>query len=92
MCGHASRIRIDGVQPPKPFQAEYEGSIPFTRSKQFQALTKLSAFQGSRFVTSGRLIHRSPVTARWAIEERKMRTGRVASAPHRDVLHAPYWL
>ena len=29
---------VGGVQPPKPFQAEYEGSIPFTRSNPFQRL------------------------------------------------------
>jgi hypothetical protein len=23
---------VESIQPPKPFQAEYEGSIPFTRS------------------------------------------------------------
>jgi hypothetical protein len=23
---------FESIQPPKPFQAEYEGSIPFTRS------------------------------------------------------------
>jgi hypothetical protein len=33
------RMAIDGVQPPKPFQAEYEGSIPFTRSKRFRWLS-----------------------------------------------------
>jgi hypothetical protein len=26
-------MRLESIQPPKPFQAEYEGSIPFTRSK-----------------------------------------------------------
>jgi hypothetical protein len=30
------RMGIESIQPPKPFQAEYEGSIPFTRSKQFR--------------------------------------------------------
>jgi len=29
---------FDNVQPPKPFQAEYEGSIPFTRSNVFNGL------------------------------------------------------
>jgi hypothetical protein len=27
------RMRLECIQPPKPFQAEYEGSIPFTGSK-----------------------------------------------------------
>ena len=26
------RTALESIQPPKPFQAEYEGSIPFTRS------------------------------------------------------------
>jgi hypothetical protein len=26
------RMAVESIQPPKPFQAEYEGSIPFTRS------------------------------------------------------------
>jgi len=26
----------ESIQPPKPFQAEYEGSIPFTRSNDFK--------------------------------------------------------
>jgi hypothetical protein len=26
------RMGVESIQPPKPFQAEYEGSIPFTRS------------------------------------------------------------
>jgi hypothetical protein len=26
-------MALECIQPPKPFQAEYEGSIPFTRSK-----------------------------------------------------------
>jgi hypothetical protein len=25
---------VESIEPPKPFQAEYEGSIPFTRSKR----------------------------------------------------------
>jgi hypothetical protein len=25
-------MALDSIQPPTPFQAEYEGSIPFTRS------------------------------------------------------------
>jgi hypothetical protein len=28
------RMGVESIQPPKPFQAEYEGSIPFTRSKR----------------------------------------------------------
>jgi len=27
------RRRLESVQPPKPFKAEYEGSVPFTRSR-----------------------------------------------------------
>jgi hypothetical protein len=26
-------MRLESIQPAKPFQAEYEGLIPFTRSK-----------------------------------------------------------
>jgi hypothetical protein len=29
-------MALDSIQPPKPFQAEYEGSIPFTRSNFFK--------------------------------------------------------
>src|SRR6516165_5562982 len=32
------RTALDCVQPPKTFQAEYEGSIPFTRSNVFIGL------------------------------------------------------
>jgi len=32
-------MALDSIQLPKPFQAEYEGSIPSTRSKQFQWLS-----------------------------------------------------
>ncbi len=35
---------INGIQPPKPFQAEYEGSIPFTRSKFFNNLARQELF------------------------------------------------
>jgi hypothetical protein len=31
-------MAIECIQPPKPFQAEYEGSIPFTRSNVFIGL------------------------------------------------------
>jgi hypothetical protein len=31
-------MRIGGLQLPTPFQAEYEGSIPFTRSNDFNEL------------------------------------------------------
>jgi hypothetical protein len=37
-------MAVDCIQPPKPFQAEYEGSIPFTRSNninQFFGLLQL---------------------------------------------------
>ena len=34
--GRFVRMDIEGIQTPNPFQAEYEGSIPSTRSKQFQ--------------------------------------------------------
>jgi hypothetical protein len=30
-------MSVESIQPPKPFQAEYEGSIPFTRSNVFKA-------------------------------------------------------
>jgi hypothetical protein len=36
-------MRIESIQPPKPFQAEYEGSIPFTRSTIFYATIRSSA-------------------------------------------------
>jgi hypothetical protein len=32
------RTAIERIQPPQPFQAEYEGSIPFTRSNRFSDL------------------------------------------------------
>jgi len=32
------RTGVESIQPPKPFQAEYEGSIPFTRSNVFNGL------------------------------------------------------
>ena len=31
-------MALDSIQSPKPFQAEYEGSIPFTRSNTFNCL------------------------------------------------------
>jgi hypothetical protein len=34
---------VGGLQPPKPFQAEYEGSIPFTRSNVFKHLSRFPA-------------------------------------------------
>jgi len=37
-------MRLESIQPPKPFQAEYEGSIPFTRSNVFSALVRVSDF------------------------------------------------
>jgi hypothetical protein len=36
LLGSFVRMGVESIQPPKPFQAEYEGSIPFTRSKAFQ--------------------------------------------------------
>jgi len=33
-------MAIESIQPPKPFQAEYEGSIPFTRSNVFNRLAQ----------------------------------------------------
>jgi hypothetical protein len=41
-------MRFESIQPPKPFQAEYEGSIPFTRSNDFNDL----ALQGLFILTS----------------------------------------
>jgi hypothetical protein len=38
------RMSVDSIQPPKPFQAEYEGSIPFTRSSFFKDLARRSDF------------------------------------------------
>jgi hypothetical protein len=35
------RRALEGIQAPKPFQAEYEGSIPFTRSNVFKHLLDL---------------------------------------------------
>ena len=62
------RIRLESIQPPKPFQAEYEGSIPFTRSSLFNNLTR-----GSDFISDARfpidcftcllIGHRIPSTA-----------------------------
>jgi hypothetical protein len=40
---------VESIQPPKPFQAEYEGSIPFTRSNAFNELTRQELF----ILTSG---------------------------------------
>jgi hypothetical protein len=37
-------MRLESIQPPKPFQAEYEGSIPFTRSKIFDGLSCQGVF------------------------------------------------
>jgi hypothetical protein len=31
-------MALDSIQPPTPFQAEYEGSIPFTRSNKINDL------------------------------------------------------
>jgi hypothetical protein len=33
---------VESVQAPKAFQAEYEGSIPFTRSIFFNGLSSVS--------------------------------------------------
>jgi hypothetical protein len=33
-------MRLETIQLPKPFQAEYEGSIPFTRSNVFKHLSR----------------------------------------------------
>jgi hypothetical protein len=41
---------LESIHPPKPFQAEYEGSIPFTRSKLFNGV-----FQD---LCHGRVAHR----------------------------------
>jgi hypothetical protein len=38
------RTGIESIQPPKPFQAEYEGSIPFTRSNDFNGLARQELF------------------------------------------------
>jgi hypothetical protein len=38
------RMRLECIQPPKPFQAEYEGSIPFTRSNDFNGLARQELF------------------------------------------------
>ena len=40
-------MALDSIQLPKSFQAEYEGSIPFTRSIFFNDLAR------ERFLTSG---------------------------------------
>jgi hypothetical protein len=37
-------MRLESIQPPKPFQAEYEGSIPFTRSNGFNGLAREPLF------------------------------------------------
>jgi hypothetical protein len=37
-------MRLESIQPPKPLQAEYEGSIPFTRSSLFKDLARKSDF------------------------------------------------
>jgi hypothetical protein len=37
-------MALESIQPPKPFQAEYEGSIPFTRSNFFKALSQPPVF------------------------------------------------
>jgi hypothetical protein len=39
---------LDSIQPPKPFQAEYEGSIPFTRSKRFSGLDAITEARVTR--------------------------------------------
>jgi hypothetical protein len=33
-------MRLESIQPPKPFQAEYEGSIPFTSSTHASNIDK----------------------------------------------------
>jgi hypothetical protein len=35
---------VESIQPPKPFQAEYEGSIPFTRSNIFRHISAFAMF------------------------------------------------
>jgi hypothetical protein len=43
---------VESIQPPKAFQAEYEGSIPFTRSSLFKQLR----FHASAIPTSALLL------------------------------------
>src|ERR1700694_1227899 len=40
---------VESIQTPKPFQAEYEGSIPFTRSSFYnpKSLTDSTCYMGS---------------------------------------------
>jgi hypothetical protein len=46
------RMGVESVQPPKPFQAEYEGSIPFTRSNAFKGLPQPPVFILTRSAVS----------------------------------------
>jgi hypothetical protein len=37
------RMHLESIQRPKPFQAEYEGSIPFTRSRKHNYINNLQS-------------------------------------------------
>jgi hypothetical protein len=73
-------MRLESIQPPRPFQAEYEGSIPFTRSKQFNGLGRIFQFH-----SDNQAEHRSNFRQRYQSRERFVAGMPAISSPHQPL-------